>query len=194
MIKVSVIIPVYNAQEYLTECISSVRKQTIAELEMLCVDDGSTDDSLRVMRELQKRDNRIHIFQQSNQGAGAARNLALKNAKGEFVCFLDADDYFLDQTALEKLYETAASKKIKICGAKFYKNFGNEIKFINTYGNLYQNAKEQGKLQFTDYQYDYYFTNYVYSRKFLADNDIQFPNYRRFEDPPFFVKAMFAKK
>ena len=116
MIKVSVIIPVYNAQEYLTECISSVRKQTIAELEMLCVDDGSTDDSLRVMRELQKRDNRIHIFQQSNQGAGAARNLALKNAKGEFVCFLDADDYFLDQTALEKLYETAASKKIKMWG------------------------------------------------------------------------------
>ena len=70
MIKVSVIIPVYNAQEYLEQCLQSVQRQTMKELEILCINDGSTDDSLRILEEIRREDKRIRIFEQTNQGAG----------------------------------------------------------------------------------------------------------------------------
>ena len=98
---VSVIIPVYNAEQYLCECLESVVNQTLREIEIICVDDGSTDDSLPVIRKLQKKDSRISVLLQEHKGAGAARNLGLAHAKGQYLAFLDADDYF-DPQLLEK--------------------------------------------------------------------------------------------
>ena len=89
---VSVIIPVYNQEKYLDECLSSVCGQTLRDIEIMCVNDGSTDESLKILNKYAKNDSRIHVFSQSNQGAGVARNLGLSKAKGKYLSFLDSDD------------------------------------------------------------------------------------------------------
>ena len=103
--KVSVIIPVYNAGKYLEECLNSVCAQTLKEIEIICVDDGSTDNSMEILHSFADRDERLIIFNEKNSGAGAARNRGLEIAKGEYLSFLDADDFF-EQTMLEKAYNS----------------------------------------------------------------------------------------
>lgn len=103
MIKVSVIIPVYNAQEHLKQCLESIINQTLKEIEILCIDDGSQDNSLSILREYASRDSRIQVIQQANGGAGAARNTGLRAACGEYLSFLDSDDFF-EPKMLEKAY------------------------------------------------------------------------------------------
>lgn len=92
--KVSVVIPVYNTEEYLHSCLDSLRGQTLQELEIICVDDGSTDGSLAVLKGYAEHDPRFHIFAQKNQGPGAARNAGLDQASGKYLIFLDSDDWF----------------------------------------------------------------------------------------------------
>lgn len=101
--KVSVVIPVYNAEEYLDECLTSLQKQTLQEIEIICVDDGSTDGSLEILNRYSENDERFIVIRQKNQYAGVARNNGLKNAKGEYVIFLDSDDFFSAEL-LEKTY------------------------------------------------------------------------------------------
>lgn len=112
-IKVSVIIPVYNEEAYLRQCLDSVLAQTLREIEVLCIDDGSTDCSSEILEAYALLDTRVHIFRQKNQYAGAARNLGLKYAKGQYLSFLDGDDYF-ETNMLEKMYQVAESKKLDI--------------------------------------------------------------------------------
>ncbi|MGM9628170.1 MAG: glycosyltransferase family 2 protein [Faecousia sp.] len=92
--KVSVIIPVYNAQDYLRDCLDSICRQTLTDIEIICVDDGSSDDSQEILKEYAQKDSRIQMICQKNGGAGAARNNGLRHASGEFLSFLDADDFF----------------------------------------------------------------------------------------------------
>lgn len=103
---VSVIIPVYNAEKYIRQCVSSVMAQTLRDIEIICVDDGSPDRSIEILRELQQEDSRLVIISQPNGGAGAARNNGLRHASGEYLSFLDADDFF-EPTMLEETYTTA---------------------------------------------------------------------------------------
>lgn len=112
-IKVTVIMPVYNAEEYLNESIPSVLSQTLSELELLCIDDGSTDNSLNIIKQYAKQDSRIRVFTQASRGAGAARNVGLKYAQGKYLAFLDADDFF-SNTTLEKAYKYAEQKESEI--------------------------------------------------------------------------------
>lgn len=190
IVKVSVVIPVYNAQKYLRECIYSVQKQTMKELEMICINDGSTDDSYKILKEIQKNDSRIKILSQSNQGAGAARNLALKHAKGRYICFLDSDDYLMDQKSLDKLYESIIKNHVSICGGIFYTDNNGKLEMLNVSCKLCMNVGKEKYFKYEDFQYDYHYQNYIYERNFLLQHNITFPEYRRFEDPPFFVKAM----
>lgn len=104
--KVSVILPIYNQEKYLNKALDSLKNQTLKELEIICVNDGSKDNSLRILNEYAKKDNRIKIINQINKGAGEARNKGIKVATGEYVAFLDADDWF-EQNALETLYKKA---------------------------------------------------------------------------------------
>ena len=94
MVKVSVIIPVYNAEKYLKQCLNSICRQTLQDIEIICVDDGSTDNSLNILQEYANADTRIQVLTQKNQGAGAARNYGLRTARGLYLSFLDADDFF----------------------------------------------------------------------------------------------------
>lgn len=103
MIKVSVIIPIYNGEEYLERCLDSVLSQTLKEIEVICVDDGSTDRTGDILSEYEQKDSRVQVLYQKNQYAGVARNNGLRHAKGEYLAFLDADDYF-EPDFLEKMY------------------------------------------------------------------------------------------
>ena len=94
MPKISVIMPVYNAERYLDRALDSVLEQTLEDFEFICVNDGSTDASADILRERQMQDKRIQVYEQSNQGAGIARNMGLGHAKGEYLLFLDSDDIF----------------------------------------------------------------------------------------------------
>ncbi|MCL2684165.1 MAG: glycosyltransferase, partial [Synergistaceae bacterium] len=116
MPKISVIIPVYNVMQYLRECLDSVIAQTIKDIEIICVNDGSTDDSYVILQEYEAKDNRIRIFNQENKGAGPARNKAISNATGEYVAFMDPDDSYPDTDILETLYNKAVQNRADICG------------------------------------------------------------------------------
>ena len=105
-IKVSVIVPVYNAQDYLEQCIVSILAQTLQEIEVICVDDSSTDRSLEILKKYEKEDSRMRVLTQPNSGAGAARNRGLSQASGEYLSFLDADDFF-EPDMLELAYAKA---------------------------------------------------------------------------------------
>ena len=105
--KISVIIPVYNMEEYLSQCLNSVTNQTLKEIEIICIDDGSEDNSLEILKSFAQKDERIMILKQENLHSGVARNAGLSVAKGEYLSFLDSDDYF-ELNMLEKMY-----KKIK---------------------------------------------------------------------------------
>ena len=103
-ILVSIIVPVYNCQNKLIKCLNSIRNQTEKNLEIILVDDGSTDDSYLQMKHSSLKDKRIKVLHQNNMGVGAARNRALMLAKGDFVAFIDADDY-VEKDYIEKLYK-----------------------------------------------------------------------------------------
>lgn len=92
--KVSIIMPVYNVEKYLPECLDSLVNQTMRNIEIICVDDQSTDDSYNILKKYAKKDKRIKVYQQNHEGAGTARNLGLQYAKGEYLLFLDSDDWF----------------------------------------------------------------------------------------------------
>lgn len=109
MVEISVILPVYNIEDYLSECLESISNQTFEDIEIICIDDGSTDKSLEILKEHSNRDSRIRIIEQENQGAGAARNKALEYAAGKYVYFIDGDDY-LELTALEELHDLSIRK------------------------------------------------------------------------------------
>lgn len=111
MVKVSVIMPVFNASEYLEESINCILNQTLTDLELICVDDGSTDDSLNILNELASSDSRIQVYHQENKGGGAARNLALTYTTGEYLYCMDADD-LINLDALERLYNIAKEKDL----------------------------------------------------------------------------------
>lgn len=113
---VSVIIPVYNVRKYLRSCIDSVRKQTYAELQIILVDDGSSDGSERICDEAAEEDERIIVIHRSNGGLSSARNTGIDVAEGRFICFLDSDDW-LDERYIEKLYGLAIDRDadISVC-------------------------------------------------------------------------------
>ena len=118
---VSVLIPVYNVEKYLSRCLESILKQTLTQIEIICVNDGSTDGSLEILEKYQKEDSRIIIINKENGGLPSARNAGLDRAKGKYVGFVDSDD-FVEPNMFEKLYRTAEDEKseIVICGANVF--------------------------------------------------------------------------
>ena len=102
--KVSIIIPVYNVEAYLPACLDAILAQTFGEWEAVCVNDGSTDTSEKILKKYAQKDPRIKVISQQNQGVSAARNTALNAANGNYICFIDADDE-VAPTFLEKLYQ-----------------------------------------------------------------------------------------
>lgn len=111
--KFSVIIPVYNVEKYLKDCLDSIVNQTFTDFEVICINDESTDGSLEILNQYADKDERFVVITQKNQGQGVARNDAIKIAKGDYIVFLDPDDWF-ELNALQELYDVFETKKTDI--------------------------------------------------------------------------------
>ena len=142
MPKVSVIIPVYNANKYLERCLDSVKNQTLEDIEIICIDDCSSDNSLDILNEYAKNDKRFKVIHHDiNKGESSARNTGINNAKGEYLAFVDNDDT-IDINFLEILYDTALSSKADIIKGEAKEHKNNKIEIrpndeINKYGKHY---------------------------------------------------------
>lgn len=113
-IKVSVVLPVYNGAEHLGKCLDDILMQTLQEIEVICVNDGSTDNTLEILNEYAKRDSRIIVLDREQSGAGPSRNAGLAIAKGEYISFLDADDFY-EPTMLEDAYNACVEQNVDMC-------------------------------------------------------------------------------
>ena len=118
-IKISVIVPVFNAEKYLKMCLNSLVSQTLKNIEIICIDDGSTDNSLAILDKFKSKDDRIKIIKQKNYGVSMARNNGISEAQGEYIGFVDADDW-VDKDFFEKLYNAAQKYNADIATAGYY--------------------------------------------------------------------------
>lgn len=142
-VKVSVIIPVYNTAPYLPQCLDSILSQTLESIEVICVDDGSADGSLEILCQYESKDSRMHVLRQAHQFQGAARNLGIRYAQGEYVYFMDSDD-LLETDALEKLCAAAQKDSLDVIyfdGSTFTDGDRNSLDFLK-YKDSYKRAKE----------------------------------------------------
>lgn len=119
-VKVSVIIPVYNVEKYLDRCIQSILNQTLKEIEIILVDDGSSDNSSQICDEYSKKDNRIKVIHKKNEGLGFARNSGMEIARGEYIAFVDSDD-FIEKNGFEYMYKISVENKVDMCMSGYYK-------------------------------------------------------------------------
>ena len=190
--KITVIIPIYNASATLENTLQSVLSQSMKDIEIICIDDGSTDNTLEILNAYAQKYANIAVHSQVNSGAGAARNYGIRTATGEFIVFMDADDWYPRNDVLELLYTKAKEHNVHIAGGsiEFYKDGKIYIKEDSLSQTAY--FQEEGVCRYEDYQFDYYYQRFIYDREFLIERNLVFPDYRRFEDPLFFAKAMQA--
>ena len=193
--KVSVIIPVYNVEKYLPQCLDSAINQSMKEIEIICVNDGSPDNSLAILQDYAKKDSRIKIINQKNQGLSASRNNALQIVRGEYVLFLDSDDW-IDKDTCKDLYEYA--KKFDLDMINFeginYDSETGELNQLPAQKNPY--VSESG-VCFTKEQVDTFIDKIgisacrvFYKTDFIKKNNLQFPVGLCFEDNYFLLKAL----
>lgn len=189
---VSIIIPFFNAEKNIEACIKSIYKQELEEWEAVFIDDGSTDSSNVIVDAYAQNDARIKLLHQNNQGPGAARNYGINVAEGEYICFLDADDMLNEPKALKKMVLLANKWDCNICGSSYILDIWNAS---CTKRYLYNEIEIKEKIMsFMEYQNDYNFQSFIYRRDFIKLNGIVFPEYRRYQDPVFLLRAMVLVK
>ncbi len=196
-IKVSVIIPCYNIERYVRQCLDSVCGQTMSDLEIICINDGSTDSTLEILNEYAARDARVRVISQDNAGLSAARNTGLKYAAGDFVAFLDSDD-FVASDYYGSMYARAISTDSDLVigndiwywddcnmqiGATHYRNFADKKSII---------TKSVDKIRVLSACAVW---NKLYRRSLIVDNKLAFYEGRHLEDMPFtFMAVALAQK
>ncbi len=199
MTKISVIIPVYNVEKYLRECLDSVVNQTLKDIEIICVNDGSTDNSLEILKEYEKQDSRIKIIDKKNEGAGVARNHGLQIASGKYIYFMDSDD-FLDNNALEILYTKISEENADICLCdykEYYESSGEKrnAKFLRLH--LLPNFNIFSAKDIPDTILQCCATNIytkLYCKNFITTNNIQFQNVKTCNDVYFNTMTLLMAK
>ena len=150
MVKVSIVLPIYNVEKYLPKCLNSLINQTLKDIEIICVNDESMDNSLQILEMYAQNDDRIKIINQPNSGPGVARNNGIHVANGEYIAFCDPDDW-IDENAYEYLYNTAKANKADVVeyDVAVHEEKNGKIKIKN---NLYDtnivNIKEKPQLLF----------------------------------------------
>jgi glycosyltransferase involved in cell wall biosynthesis len=197
MVEISVILPVYNSEDYLRECLDSLIGQSFKDIEILCINDGSEDNSIQILREYEKTDNRITVIDQENMGVAKTRNKALDLVHGNYVYFMDADDY-LDSNAFKKLHENITSNNSDLCILKtiFVKN-SQQHKFP-----AFDLDKEFDKVNFNRFTFTYkdikshvlndLFAPWLklYRADYLKNNEFRFPDIKSYSDAPFHVMTI----
>lgn len=197
--KISVIIPVYNSSKYLKACLDSVFNQTLDDFEVICVNDGSTDDSLNILKSYKKDYDNIEVISTENNGQGFARNQALKMAKGDYIYFLDSDDW-ININTLKRLYYKSSNEDLDLL---FYQS----INYLENTKQYHETDLDNFKCLDDHFGEDVIFNHNdtkdfifeipvnpvakLYKRSFLIENDIKFPEGHYFEDNAFFYKVYF---
>lgn len=184
---VSIIIPVYNTKKYLNKCLDSVINQTLKNIEIICVDDGSTDGSIDVLNYFKELDDRVVLLNQNHKHAACARNLGLSKAKGKYVVFWDSDDYFKPK-ALEEMYNQIESDGADICvcgGRCYFEDDGFEspwpsyLKTDNIITKPFSIKTEPDNIiSFTNTA----IWNKMFKKDFLIERGVLFPDVKNIED------------
>lgn len=183
MAKVSLIIPIYNSSKYLKKCINSLVNQTLKDIEIILINDGSKDDSDKIIKEY--KDKRIKYIRKQNEGIGKTRNLGIKEAAGEYIAFVDSDDY-LNEHFCERMYKKAHQDNCDLVICDFYEDRGNlqEIKFKDFEdSSLRKNPNLINNINLGP-------CNKLYLLDMLKKNNIYFEENLKYEDAPFVIKAI----
>lgn len=193
MPKISIIIPIYNVEDYLKQCLDSVVNQTLQDIEIICINSASEDNSYQILQEYIKKDKRITVINLTeNLGQGIARNQAIKEANGEYIIFLDADDW-LELNACEIAYNEILKKKcdfVKFAYSKYDENTQNILEQYSAVDVLIKNSNNSDiRNTNIDFLRACYSWSQIYNREFLIKNDIKFANLRLCEDVPFIIKT-----
>ncbi len=199
--KISIIIPIFNSEEFINECLNSLIKQTFKNFEVICINDGSNDNSLTILKEFEKKDERIHIFSQNNTGAGIARNVGMEKSKGEYLLFLDSDDTFED-IMLEELYAKIKQNdnEIVICNSQNFivkenkkifhrKNYLISDKILKIKSFSSKDIKKDFFNLFIWWPWDK-----LFKKKYIDNLGIKFQNLRSTNDLYFIASAVIAAK
>ena len=182
MPKVSIIVPVYNVEKYIEKCLTSLVNQTLEDIEIIVVNDGSKDNSKKIIEEfIQRYQKKIVYLEKENGGLSDARNYGIPYAKGEYIAFLDSDDY-VEKDTYKRMYELAKKEKSDMVECDFYWEYPNKTK-IDT-GEIYHNKKEMlEKVRVVAW-------NKLIKREILEKSKIEFPKGYRYEDVEFFYKLI----
>lgn len=189
-VKVSIIVPVFNTEKYIAKCLLSLVKQTLKEIEIVVVDDGSSDNSSKIISEFQKNDSRIKVLHQENQKQGAARNNGTKLAVGEYIGYVDSDDW-VDLDFFEKLYSTAKKYNSDIALAANVRIGNNKIKNrLNIEREEFVTTLQE-KIDISKQVKNPCPTNKIYKLKMLKENNIVWPEGVYCEDKLFTIQAVY---
>ena len=182
MPKVSVIVPIYNVEKYLEKCINSLLSQTLEDIQIILVNDGSKDNSGNIAKEYEQNNkDRVIYVEKENGGLSDARNYGLKYATGDFIAFLDSDDY-IEKNAYEEMYNKAIEENADYVECDFIWEFHNKIRVDKQYP--YKNKKEM--LSFVRVVA----WNKLIKRQLITDNNLEFPKGLRYEDVEFTYKLI----
>lgn len=178
---ISVIVPVYNAEGYLKKCVDSILLQSFGNFELIIIDDGSSDDSLSIIREYEKQDARIKTLSQTNQGQGAARNNGIRISRGDYITFSDSDDYFEDNCIFEKMYNAAVKNSASlVCAGAQIKELSGELTEIFFPDNITFNLeteKKKSAVYITDSRFMVSCWNKLYRADIIKENNLIFQKY-----------------
>ena len=190
MVKLSIIVPVYNCEKFLEKCVKSIQSQTVSGIEILLVNDGSTDSSLSICRSFALEDLRIRVFNQQNSGQSRARNVGLENANGEYIAFVDSDDW-VDSDYFEKLISACDKHEADVaCGSIIReRKYSNKFRINYTSENIYVSPQE--KIDAAKVPDMCYVWNKVYRRSFLDFIELKFIDGMYFEDVDFVTRAIY---
>lgn len=190
MPKVSIIIPVYNTEEYLKKCIDSLIYQSLEDIEIICVNDGSTDNSQEILENYSKKDARIKVLYQENKKQGAARNKGMEIATGEYIGYVDSDDW-VDFDYFEELYNAAKKQDLDIALATNVRIGNGKTKKRLKIEKEQVAHSLQEKLDLCNQFKNECPTNKIYRREFLLKNNIIWPEGVYCEDKIYTLKAVF---
>lgn len=182
--KLSIIVPIYNADKYLAECLDSILNQIFTDYELILVNDGSTDNSINICRNYQMKDSRIIVIEKENGGVSSARNLGLSKAKGEYIGFVDSDDY-IDERMYSELYNAANQNQADIVICKRVipnkqQNYGHGYPRNKIF--TFENNDKDWKELYYNGDIETFVTNKIFKKDFILNNNIKFEKYGLFED------------
>ncbi len=185
---ISIIVPIYNAEKYLNKCIDSIINQSKKELEIILINDGSTDNSETIIKKY--NDKRIKYFKNKNQGIGKTRNFGIEKATGKYIMFLDSDD-FLELNACEKMFEKAEKDKLDIVICDYYRYFDNGKKEEVKLPNFKNSSLKDNPNIICEHLSPW---AKIYKTDLLKNNNIKFVENLKYEDAPFIIEALDCAK